>query len=197
MIVSLGIFTIVALVAVGALIKVMDANKKSIALKTAINNMNFTLESMSREMRVGSEYHYYNTSSPSILTTFSAGSETGGVSGEDGMTSWTIAFNSSKRHSKTTPDTGSCHLIYAYRFIYNIAGSKLQKAQQTDCETASDDNSFEDLISPEVKITKSLVEVNTEGQPYVSFFFKGYSGARAREQAEFTVQSLVSQRLPN
>jgi prepilin-type N-terminal cleavage/methylation domain-containing protein len=33
MIISLAIFTVVALVAVGALVKVMDANRKSINLK--------------------------------------------------------------------------------------------------------------------------------------------------------------------
>jgi prepilin-type N-terminal cleavage/methylation domain-containing protein len=174
MIVSLGIFTIVALVAVGALIKVMDANKKSIALKTAINNMNFTLESMSREMRVGSDYiEEYNDS-----------------------TGWLISFKSSKPYPPAPADR-ECNLRYAYKYTTGSPGGSLQKSQQIDCDNSNDYlNDFYDLISPEVKITSSIVEVNNDYQPYVSFFFKGYSGARAREQAEFTVQTLISQRLP-
>jgi prepilin-type N-terminal cleavage/methylation domain-containing protein len=43
MIVSLGIFTIVALISIGALVRITDANKKSITLKTTINNLNFAL----------------------------------------------------------------------------------------------------------------------------------------------------------
>lgn len=90
MIVSLGIFTVVAVVAVGALIKVMDANKKSINLKNTINNLNFTLESMSREMRVGSNYD---------LTTL-------------GSNSWQVAFTPSKKNTACPDD----EMTYIYKF---------------------------------------------------------------------------------
>ena len=66
MIVSVAIFTIVAFVAVGALLKVIDANKKSQSLKTSINNLNFALESLSREMRVGSNYTCISVSSVTV-----------------------------------------------------------------------------------------------------------------------------------
>lgn len=195
MIVSLGIFTIVALVAVGALMKIMDANKKSIALKTAINNMNFTLESISREMRVGKNYQCCSgVGSPDDNNnlTPTLGTNTVGPSG-----GWTIAFNS----SKTKPwlsSPGSCHLIYAYKFIPKdgTTNAKIQKAQQTICEFSIADDDFHDLISAEVNIDKSIVSVDNSNQPYATFFFHGMTGVKAKEQAEFTVQTSVSQRLP-
>lgn len=54
--VSVAIFTVVMLVALGALLSILGANKKAQALKTAINNMNFAMESMTRTIRTGFDY---------------------------------------------------------------------------------------------------------------------------------------------
>ena len=56
-IVSLMIFSIVVLVALSALVKIIDANKKAQTLQDSVINLSFTLESMSREMRSGSDYY--------------------------------------------------------------------------------------------------------------------------------------------
>ena len=56
MIVSVALFGIVMLVAVGALLSVVAANRQSQAIKTVINNLNFALESMSRNILTGSNY---------------------------------------------------------------------------------------------------------------------------------------------
>lgn len=197
MIVSLGIFTIVALVAVGALMKIMDANKKSIALKTAVNNMNFTLESISREMRVGS--NYYCESVAFTQSTLNSDTSTYPTTCQPSASysgNWVIAFNSSKTHTKSSG--GTCHLIYEYKYIAKSGSTpaSLQKAQQRDCETAISSGDFQDIISSEVNIDNSIITVNNSTQPYATFFFHGTSGAKLKDQAEFTVQTSVSQRLP-
>ena len=56
MIVALALFAIVAVVALGALMKIISANKKAQSLQSAITNINYALESISREMRVGSNF---------------------------------------------------------------------------------------------------------------------------------------------
>lgn len=56
MIVGVFLFTIVMLVAVGALMSVLDANRRAQANKAVMNNLHFALESMTREIRVGREY---------------------------------------------------------------------------------------------------------------------------------------------
>lgn len=55
-IVAVGLFSVVMLIAVGTLLSLVDANKKAQALKSVMNNLNFALESMSREIRTGTGY---------------------------------------------------------------------------------------------------------------------------------------------
>ncbi len=54
--VSMAIFAFVMIVAVGAFIKVLDVNKRAQTVKAAVNNVSFTIEAITREMRTGSQY---------------------------------------------------------------------------------------------------------------------------------------------
>lgn len=56
LIVSLGIFTAVMFIATGALLSIINVNKKAQAQQSAINNINFALENMARNIRTGSRY---------------------------------------------------------------------------------------------------------------------------------------------
>lgn len=56
MIVSVAIFSVVMIIAVGALLAVVGANKKAQAMKAVTNNLNFAVESMSRGIRTGYGY---------------------------------------------------------------------------------------------------------------------------------------------
>jgi len=58
---AMSIFIVVMTVSVGSLINVFDANRKSRSLKTVINNLNLSVESMSREIRFGKNYHCGST----------------------------------------------------------------------------------------------------------------------------------------
>jgi prepilin-type N-terminal cleavage/methylation domain-containing protein len=180
MIVSLAIFTVVAVVAVGALLKIMDANKKSINLKTAINNMNFVLESMTREIRVGTKYYYSPNVNSSVTNSYSTTDSGGLTSGSP----WLIAFTSSER------GTG-CNLIYAYR--YN--GTRLQKAVQSGCGNDVVNSDYIDLSDPNVRIVSSKVNVSNTGQPMITILLKGEVGVRNKDKTEFTIQSRVTQRI--
>jgi type II secretion system protein J len=54
--VSIAIFSLVVVVATGALISLMDANRKAQSLKSVMNNLNFALENMSRSIRLGTQF---------------------------------------------------------------------------------------------------------------------------------------------
>ena len=56
MIVSMAIFSVVAVIALGALTKIIASNRKAQSLQSSITNLNFMLDSMSRELRVGAYY---------------------------------------------------------------------------------------------------------------------------------------------
>ena len=201
MIVSLGIFTIVALVAVGALLKITDANKKAQSLKTAINNLNFALESMSREMRVGEMYHCEENVTPGTgvpITGIRNLTVKGCTMQSDG--DWLVAFKSSVRRPKDD-GSGDCSIVHAYwnTTITDDPDSPytIKKAIQPTCEQNSlvrDD--FTELLSPEINITSSLFSIDTiTDHPAKAFFWlKGYAGARERDKTEFEVQTTISQR---
>lgn len=179
MIVALAIFTIVALVAIGALIKITDANRKSITLKTTINNLNFALESMSREMRVGGDYKIGSTIG-------SVNSFNQNIQNSD----WVITFKSSE---KSTISGQNCNFIFAYKY----QNFTIQKAEQRDCNVVISDSDFQPLVSQDIIIENTIVDVVTGGtsQPKVFIWLKGYSGVREREKTQFSIQTSISQRI--
>ncbi len=54
--VSVSIFSMVMLISTGAVFSIVEANKKTHSLKSVMTNLNFALESMMREIRVGRSY---------------------------------------------------------------------------------------------------------------------------------------------
>src|SRR4051812_1208116 len=57
MIVAVGLFSIVMLVCVGALLSLVNANRKAQALQAVINNLNIALDGIVRNARMGYNYH--------------------------------------------------------------------------------------------------------------------------------------------
>ena len=72
-IVSVGIFSVVMTVGIGSLLSIVKTNKRAQSYKVVVNNINLSIESMSREIRTGTDYN--------------CGSSTGGdcVSGADSI----------------------------------------------------------------------------------------------------------------
>lgn len=56
LLVALALFTIVMMLAMTSLIKVLDMNKKSRSMEVVMNNFNYTLEAMTRDIRFGHNY---------------------------------------------------------------------------------------------------------------------------------------------
>lgn len=54
---AISIFIVVMTVSMGSILGVFDANRKSRSIKTVLNNLNLAVESMSKEMRFGRNYH--------------------------------------------------------------------------------------------------------------------------------------------
>lgn len=55
--VSVAIFAVVMLIALGALLAMSESDRKAQTLKSVINNLNFSIDSMSRTIRTGQNYH--------------------------------------------------------------------------------------------------------------------------------------------
>lgn len=57
LLVSISLFIVIMTLSMGSIVGVFDANRKSRSLKTVLNNLNLAVESMSKEMRFGKNYH--------------------------------------------------------------------------------------------------------------------------------------------
>lgn len=55
--VAVSIFIIVVAISMGSILGAFDSNRKSRSLKTVLNNLNLAVESMSKEVRFGTDYH--------------------------------------------------------------------------------------------------------------------------------------------
>lgn len=55
MLVSIAIFALVLVVILGAIMSIVDANRKARTLMTVMNNLNFTVESMTRSFKTGQD----------------------------------------------------------------------------------------------------------------------------------------------
>jgi len=190
MIVSLALFSVVATVSLGALIKIVSANKKAQTLHATITNLNFALETMSREMRVGAKYDCYDFTDP-------VGPESRNtlVSCSLGDNYQQITFESSKElpYGATT-----CHPIIAYRFANELTRVlTIEKAEQQACGDVLDETKFVPLISLEdVVISDVGISVTNDQYPLAFIKISGYAGVRERERSDFTVQTAISARLP-
>lgn len=85
--VSLSVFIIIMTVSLGSILSILDANEKSQTKKTAMDNLNFALESMSRTIRFGTNFYCGTTASnpppandcPSGSTSFSIRDSSGAL----------------------------------------------------------------------------------------------------------------------
>lgn len=57
MLVSVAIFTVVMVIALGALLSLSEADRKAQTISAAVNNLSFAVDSISRLLRTGINYH--------------------------------------------------------------------------------------------------------------------------------------------
>jgi prepilin-type N-terminal cleavage/methylation domain-containing protein len=65
--VSLTIFSIVMTIAFGTLLVLIDANAKAQALSSSMTNLSFAIDSMTRNLRTGKEFHCASSYSSSVM----------------------------------------------------------------------------------------------------------------------------------
>ena len=190
MMVAVAVFSIVMLTAMSALLNVIDANNKARSVKTAINNISFALEGISKDIRVGTDYAC-GSSVNEIL---------GVESGQDCINGGTAI----KYRSNRTEKDGDKFRYSYYSFGENDDGigqiySCLEKTLADTCAS----NTFTAVTSPEVDITSARFYVVGNGldgggkkqQPHLIIVISGVAGpkSKTRLQTSFDLQTSVSQ----
>ena len=191
-IVSLAIFSVVAVIAIGALVRVTSANRQAQAIQSGVNNVSFVLDALSREMRVGTSYACYHSSG--FIT--------------PGATQLNFDPASNPCSSNTTYTnpgdtiisfTSSDGLLYAYLFSNpsGVATTTVYKAEATTGGQSLMTISFYPLTSQSVNITDYHVGIYSgSSYPYHLAFvrMKGYVGIKIKDQSVFDVETTISDR---
>lgn len=149
--VSIAIFTIVMVIGISALLNVNSTNKKSQNLRSIIDNLNFTMEDMSRNFKLGSEYHCVTAGDPAIVAgqanTFLASAQDCNMPGHTGSL---IASLEPMGGIPIDTDTGAIHADDQVVYMFESTDGRpdhcvLRKSTNGGSE-------FVAITSPEVKI---------------------------------------------
>ena len=177
--VALSIFIVVMTISMGSIISVFDANRKSRSLKAVLSNLNLAVESMSREIRFGTNYHcdYLDLAvpitDPQDCTYPSVGNESISFLSSDG-TQITYKLN---------------HLV----------GPPLTR--EIEKRVGAFGNAWIAVTAPEILINDlTFYVLGAENpsdtlQPKVVIIIKGFAGAEGKGKSDFILQTTVSQRV--
>ncbi len=179
--VATSIFMVIMLIAMGALITSSDTSKKAQALRSTMDNVNFAMESMTRSLRMGSDYTCIT--SPSFMLPASPMPDCPlDGSGGEGVA---IAFTPAN-HAQGARDT-------AYVVTERTDGTGTYVLQQ-----CSDASPCTDLVSHDVNIEKLSFHVTGSSisdkiQPSVYILIKGVITIKGVPSV-FAIQTMTSQR---
>lgn len=197
--VALMIFSIVVVVALAALVKIVDANRKAQTIQDAVVNLSFGMESMTRELRTGSVY-YCKVLPPNtdlFVTTIPTQdvSACNGITGVSGASANSVGF--AFLSNRTAP---GCRLITAYQVIANYSGPNFtgtfsfEKATQDSCGGAL---TFTPIVSAKsMNITNFFIQMNNTFYPLAFVKIDGNAGTSISGKTYFSLQTAASPRIP-
>jgi prepilin-type N-terminal cleavage/methylation domain-containing protein len=171
MLVSVAIFSIVMVMALGALLSLSEANRRAELLSAATSNFNSSLDSMSRSIRTGSVYH---CGAGTLTTTADCA-----VNGSN-----QFAFLSAQ--SQTT--------------VYKLGTTECANGLGCILRSQDGGTSYISITSPDivVSVLKFYVIGSTAGdsvQPKVVMLASGSATIKAGQQTQFNVQTSITQRI--
>ncbi len=179
--VAVSIFAIVMLVGVGALLTMVEVNKRAQGINSVMNNLNAAVEQMSRSIRVGSTYYCGDISTPPSAGTLAQPNDCANNGG------LLLAFEATGGDTANVND----------QVVYRLNGTQLERSLASGAN-----GTWVALTAPEVKITNFKFYVKDSapysagnfGQPKVLMIIRGTATVQGGP-TDFTVQSSVTQRL--
>ncbi len=172
--VSISVFSIIMLISSGSIFSVFDANRKSQTLRSVMDNLNLSLESMTRTIRFGSRYHCDITQGGGLNTTRDC---------------------AAGANSIAVLDSSGAQVVYQ---LCTSGANTGRIARSADCNvgpfiTGTDVTinslSFFVLGSDTYSATTNLI------QPKVVISITGRAGVKTSSRTDFRLQTLVSQRV--
>ena len=190
--VALTIFSIVMLVGVGTLLTLIDANGKAQALSSAMTNLSFAFDSMTRNIRTGKDHYCVSGTSLEESTLPEAGlvRDCGAGSSNNAIV-FTPGFATSTRIAYRLNETGDVGVIE--QWIDKVAQpDSWIPITSAEPPAAVDVDSFE-LVVVDTENTES----GDYAQPNISLIITGTVQNGLDTPTEFELQSEVTQRVLN
>ena len=187
MLVAVFIFSIVMVIAVGAIFNIVNANKTSQGLKSVLDNLDSALNDMSSSIRYGTNYHC-DASSGTITTAQSC--------------------TPSQPYATSFSFLNKDNLQVTYRFnSSDPTNQKIQECYGSTC-TLSNSSGWIDLTSPDVNIqnlyfyvagatagVSGLTTGDNVTQPQVLITLNG-AAKNGPNKSSFNIETMVTQRNP-
>lgn len=167
--VSVSIFSIIMVMSMGAIISIVDANRKSRSLKSAMNNLNLAVDTMSRNVKFGT-----NWKCDDISSDCTDGNE--------------ITFD-----DRFTLNGVLQTVSYKFEVVNGIG-----RIERDIDGGPNDSGGYEPLTSPEIDIDDFSLDISGIGtdnkQPFMVLKIGGVAGEKLSSQTNFSLQTAVSQR---
>lgn len=190
LLVSLSIFTVVITMAVGTLLVLIDANAKAQNIQTTMTNLNFVLDSMTREIRTGEGYYCSSSAGSGFrgnrLDVDDCSTGSGYLSLIEGGESLTAG----------APDD-------QHRIEYRFNGTE-ESIQRRICTTdpCTASETWRTVTSPDITITDltffvdgtDKLAASDRTQPLVTIFVAGEAGQIDGVDTGFQLQTTITQR---
>jgi prepilin-type N-terminal cleavage/methylation domain-containing protein len=184
MLVAIAVFMIVMTAAVGSLVSIIDANRKAQAIKDVMNNINFALESISKDMRVGTGYECF---------------------GSSGYTNSDSECRFGKTQIRYIPSYSNDYTYYRFVKAIDIVDDmgNIQKCSAGTCPA----NGWESLTAPTGNVNITSMNFYVLGadtannpavgpkQPRVLITIEGMAGKKESVKTSFNIQTTVTQRI--
>ncbi len=187
MVVAVGLFSVVMLVAVAAILSIIGNNKKAQAINNVVNNLNFAIESMVRDMKTGQYYQCPQTTTANLSTDPILSTDPSYCSGAEAS----VAFYSTLSGSDVPVE---------YSFVPGGDDNGVYKPGYI-AKSTNGDAPIELTSTTDVDIKSMKLYVNNPapgtGQPSIFLIITGEAKILDNQVTQFGLQTLVSQRVLN
>jgi prepilin-type N-terminal cleavage/methylation domain-containing protein len=178
--ISIGLFTVIMIIGITAILGVNNTYRKSRSMRSAIDNLSFTMEDMARNMRLGTRYRCLNSYDDALSSVVE--------NPLDGNQCAGIAF---EPFSSPTPGDAGDQVIY----YIDSEQESIFKSLTGDLSDSFPMNSV-DLKIDSARSVFSVFgsSVNDSIQPSVLIRIAG-TASSGQNSTEFNLQTTVSQRV--
>lgn len=197
--VSLGIFSIVVVAATGVILSIISSNKKNQAISSVVNNLNYSIESMVRDIKTGYRYKcsFIGAGTDLLLENYKLDSGTCGTLGQESPDITLVSTISGKEQIVRYELVNDGDKAYIKKTLYTESGGTVTPSSYalTDTKNISIEKLRFFIKTPPSVIPKQ--EGIFPGQPSVQLILKGTAKVNQINISDFFIQTFISQRLPN